>query len=52
MEVEADLKTEYLVKLKIDEEYTRPFQNSHGWTNEDEVMNLGPCFYTQIFLII
>ena len=36
-EVEADLKTEYLAKLKIDDKnITDSFKISHGWMNEDE----------------
>ena len=39
MEVEADLKTEYLAKLKIDDRNIPDlFKITHGWMNEDEGM--------------
>ena len=39
VEVEADLKTEYLAKLKIDDRnIPHPFKIPHGWMNEDKGM--------------
>ena len=43
VEVEADLKTEYLAKLKIaDGNIPDPFKIPHGWMNEDEGMMFWP----------
>ena len=43
MEVDADLNTEYLAKLKIDNRnISDPFKISHGWMNQDEGMKLWP----------
>ena len=57
VEVEADLKTVYLAKLKIDDRnILDPFKIPHGWMNEDEGMKfwsmlLDPdifnCFFFQ-----
>ena len=50
-EVEADLKTEYLAKLKIDGK-NRPdsFKISYGWMNEDEGMKFwSMLLYQDIF---
>ena len=42
-EVEADLKTEYLAKLKIDDRnIPEPFKTPHGWMKEDEGMKFSP----------
>ena len=39
VEVEADLKTECLAKLKIDDRnIPHPFKIPHGWMNEDKGM--------------
>ena len=39
VEVAADLKTEYLAKLKIDDRnIPHPFKIPHGWMNEDKGM--------------
>ena len=39
VEVAADLKTEYLAKLKIDNRnIPHPFKIPHGWMNEDKGM--------------
>ena len=39
VEDEADIKTEYLAKVKIDDRYILdPFKIPHGWINEDEGM--------------
>ena len=39
VEDEADLETEYLVKMKSDNgNIPDPFKNPHGWINEDEDM--------------
>ena len=41
--VEADLKTELLAKLKIDDRnIPDPFKITHGWMNEDEDMKFWP----------
>ena len=43
MEVEADLKTEYLAELKIDDRNIPDlFKILHGWMNEDEDMKFWP----------
>ena len=43
VEVEADLKTEYLAKLKIDDRNIPDlFKIPHGWMNEDEGMTFWP----------
>ena len=43
VEVEADLKTEYLAKLKIDDRnIPDPFKIPQGWMNEDECMTFWP----------
>ena len=51
VEVEADLKTEYLAKLKIDDKnIPDPFKIPHGWMNEDEGMKFWPMLlYPDIF---
>ena len=51
MEVKADLKTEYLAKLKIDDRnIPDPFKISHGWMNEEEGMKFWPMvLYPNIF---
>ena len=42
-EVEVDLKTEYLAKLKIeDRNIPDPFTIPHGWINKDEGMKFWP----------
>ena len=42
-EAEADLKTEYLAKLKIDDRnIPDPFKIPHGWMKEDEGMKFSP----------
>ena len=47
VEVEADLKTEYLAKLKIDDKnIPDPFKIPHGWMNEDEGMK----FFAHAFI--
>ena len=39
VEVEADLKIEYLTKLKVDDRnIPDPFKIPYGWMNEDEGM--------------
>ena len=47
VEVEADLKTDYLTKLKIDDRNTPILSNflMGGWTK----MIFGPCFYSHTF---
>ena len=43
VEVEADLKTEYLAKLKIDDSNIPDLLKIlHGWMNEDEDMKFWP----------
>ena len=43
MEVEADLKTEYLPKLKInDRNIPDPFKIPRGWMNENEGVKFWP----------
>ena len=43
VEVEADLKTEYLAKLKIDDRnIVDPFKIPHRWMKEDEGMKFWP----------
>ena len=51
VEVEADLKTEYLAKLKLDvRNIPDPFKIPHGWMNEDEGMKIWPMLiYSAIF---
>ena len=50
VEFEADLKTEYLAKLKIDNRnIPDPFKIPHGWMNEDVGIKFWPIF---LFLII
>ena len=51
VEVEADLKTEYLAKLKIDDRnIPDPFKIPHGWMNEDEGVKFWPMLlYPNIF---
>ena len=51
VEVEADLKTEYLAKLKIDDRNIPDlFKILHGWMNEDEGMKFWPVLlYPDIF---
>ena len=51
VKVEADLKTEYLPKLKIDDRnISDPFKIPHGWMNEDEAMKFWPMLlYPDIF---
>ena len=45
VEVEADLKTEYLAKMKIDgRNIPHPFKIPHKWMNEDEGMKFWPMF--------
>ena len=53
VEVEADLKTEYLAKLKIDgRNIPDPFKIPHGWMNEDEGMKFSPMLlYPEILSI-
>ena len=50
-EVEADLKTEYLAKLKTgDRNIPDSFKIRHGWMNEDEAMKFWPMLlYPDIF---
>ena len=51
VEVEANLKTEYLAKLKVeDRNMADPFKIPHGWMNEDEGMKFDPFFYTHFQL--
>ena len=46
MEVNADLNTEYLAKLKIDDRnILDPFKISHRWMNEDEGVKLWPMLW-------
>ena len=51
VEVEADLKTEYLAKLKIDDRnIPDPFKIPRGWMKEDESMKFWPMLlYPDIF---
>ena len=51
VEVAADLKTEYLAKLKIDDSsIPNPFKIPHGWMNEDEGMKFwSKLLYPDIF---
>ena len=51
MEDKADLKTEYLVKLKIgDKNILLPFKFPHVWRNEDKDMKFWPMLlYTDTF---
>ena len=51
VEVEADLKTEYLAKLKIDDRnIPDPFKIPHGWMNENERMKFwSMLLYPDIF---
>ena len=51
VKVEADLKTEYLAKLKIDDKNILcPFKIPHGWMNKDEGMKFWPILlYPDIF---
>ena len=51
VEVEADLKTEYLAKLKIDDrDIPDPFKIPHGWMNENERMKFwSMLLYPDIF---
>ena len=51
MEDKADLKTEYLVKLKIgDKNILFPLKFPHGWRNEDKDMKFWPVLlYTDTF---
>ena len=51
VEVEADLKTKYLTKLKIDyRNIPDPFKISHGWIKEDEGMKFWPMLlYSNVF---
>ena len=51
MEVEADLKTEYLIKLKTDDSnIPDPFKIPHGWMNENEGIKFWPLLlYPDIF---
>ena len=51
VEVEADLKIEYLAKLKIDDRnIPDPFKIPHGWMNEDQGMKFWPMLlYPDIF---
>ena len=51
VEVKADLKTEYLTKLKIDERnIPDPFKIPHEWMNEDEGLKFWPMLlYPDIF---
>ena len=50
-EVETDLKTQYLLKLNInDRNIPDPFKIPHGWMNEDEGMKFWPMLlYPDIF---
>ena len=52
VEVEVDLKTELLAKLKIDERNIPvPIKTPHGWMNEDEGMKSWTMFlYPDIFI--
>ena len=51
VEVEANLKTEYLVKLEIgDKNILDPFKFPHVWMNEDKYTKFWPMlFYTDTF---
>ena len=51
VEVEADLKTEYLARLKIDDRnILDPFKIPHGWMYGDEGMKFWPMLlYPDIF---
>ena len=50
VEFEADLKTEYLVKLKIDDRnIPDPFKIPHGWMKKDVGIKFWPIL---LFLII
>ena len=51
VEVEADLRTEYLAKLKIDDRnIPDPFKIPHGWMSKDEGMKFWPVLlYPGIF---
>ena len=51
VEVDTDLKTEYLAKLKIaDRNIPDPFKIPHGWINEDEGIKFWPMLlYPDIF---
>ena len=51
LEVEADLKIEYLAKLKIDDRnIPDPFKMLHGWMNKDEGMKFWSILlYPDIF---
>ena len=51
VKVEADLKTEHLAKLKIDDKNILcPFKIPHGWMNKDEGMKFWPILlYPDIF---
>ena len=51
VEVAADLKTEYLAKLKTDNRNVQgPFEIPHGWMNEDKGMKFWPMLlYPNIF---
>ena len=43
VEIEADLKTEYLAKLKINDiNMLDPFKSAHGWINQDGGMKCWP----------
>ena len=50
-EVEADLKIEYLAKVKIDDRnITDPFKIPHGWMNKDKGMKFWSILlYPDIF---
>ena len=51
VEVEADLKTEYLAKLQIDDRnIPDPFKIPDGWMNQDEGLKFWPMLiYPDIF---
>lgn len=50
VDVEADLKTEYLAILKIDDmNIPDPVKIPHGLMNEDEGIKFWPMFYTRHF---
>ena len=50
VDVEADLKTEYLAILKIDDmNIPDPVKIPHGLMNEDKGIKFWPMFYTRHF---